>query len=271
MREASGVMLALPLSRELRSAAAYYQAISTWKRGEAEAAREQLGRVIGEASASYRAQGLLSIGATYFGQGRMEEALRHYLAAARAAAGSDLQTFVTAQKMAAVVRGIYDDHQQAVEALERLFPFVRAIAKRDPACYYDFLNSYAVELGEVGRLREAQEVCAVPLASPFAGAYPEFAQTREELAAKRTAATPSVIAVPAAPAPAPVSAPQAQAAAEPAPARARLVIAFKFMRACSPAAALTTAADAVVSFVSARVLLDRLVESTLPRGPPALS
>ena len=63
MWEASGVMLALPLPKELRSAAQYYRAIAAWKQGEAEAAREQLRRVIGAATTAYRAQGLLSIGA----------------------------------------------------------------------------------------------------------------------------------------------------------------------------------------------------------------
>jgi hypothetical protein len=47
--------------------------------------------------------------------------------------------------------------------------------------YYDCLNSYAVELGEAGRLYEARNVCDLVLASPFAFAYSEWQQTAEDL------------------------------------------------------------------------------------------
>jgi tetratricopeptide (TPR) repeat protein len=269
MEQASQLMLALPLSKELKFIAQYYQAICAWKQSNADEARRMLSHVLDEASPHYQAQGLLTIGATYFGQGEFEIALPHYLAAARIASGRDLQTFATAQKMTAVVRGIYGDHQRALADLERLFPSVRAIAKHCPAFYYEFLNSYAVELGEVGRIAEAQNVCVITLASPFATAYPEFAQTRDELKAKRTAATPSVIAVPALPDIA--VAPQAQVESEPKPARARSTISLKLRRYCSPAAVFTMAADvAIIPHASTPTILDQLADSTLPRGPPAL-
>jgi len=90
VEQASQWMLALPLSKELKSIAQYYQAICAWKQGNADEARQMLGYVIDDASPSYRAQGLLSTGATYFGQGEFEAALPHYLAAARVAGGYDL-------------------------------------------------------------------------------------------------------------------------------------------------------------------------------------
>jgi hypothetical protein len=40
---------------------------------------------------------------------------------------------------------------------------------------------YAVELGEVGRSKEALEICRITLASPFAFAYPEWLATRDDL------------------------------------------------------------------------------------------
>src|SRR5437763_15374753 len=97
----------------------------------------------------------------------VEAAIPYYLAAARIAREHDVQTFVIAQRMIAVVHSIYGDHLRALDDLERLFPIGRAIAKHYPTCYYDFLNSYAIELGEVGRIAEAQNVCAITLASPF--------------------------------------------------------------------------------------------------------
>jgi len=97
--------------------------------------------------------------------------------------------------MIAIVRSIHGDHKQALKDIENLFPLVSVIAKRYPPLYYSFLNSLAIELGEVGRIQEAKAVCEIAFKSPFAAVYPEFAQTRDELEAKRTCATPSVVAV----------------------------------------------------------------------------
>jgi hypothetical protein len=47
-----------------------------------------------------------------------------------------------------------------------------------PHVYYDYMNSFAVELCEVGRLEEAKNVSLIVLASPFAPAYPEWRETR---------------------------------------------------------------------------------------------
>jgi tetratricopeptide (TPR) repeat protein len=269
VEQASRLMLELPLSEGLKSVAHYYQAISAWKQNDISVIRQRLESILETAAPPQRAQALLSLGAAHFGQGRFEAALPLYLDAARAAGRQDLLVYAAAQKMAAVVRGVSGDHGRALAGLEGLLPAALAAARQCPAFYYEYLNSYAVELGEAGRLGEAQRVCAVTLASPFASAYPEFAQTRDELAARRTAATPSVIAVPAALALA--SRPQPQAAPEPAPARARAIIALKLRRACSRAAVLAMADAVVVPSVSPHPILDQFVECTLPRGPPALS
>jgi tetratricopeptide (TPR) repeat protein len=266
MKEASQLMLALPLSKDLKSAAHYYQAISAWKQGQVNEARQMLNRTVNAASPAYQARGLLSIGATFFGQGEFEAALPYYVAAVEVAGNHDLQTFVTAQRMIAVVRSIYGDHHRALNDLERLSPIVCIIARRCPPLYYDFLNSYAVELGEVGRIPEAQKVCAVTLASSFASIYPELAQTRAELDAKRTAATPSIIAVPAALEVAPAA--QAEVAAVPEPARACFAVSFDLTWFYS----LTmTLLDGVFLTVSLCMILDRLADSILPRGPPTVS
>lgn len=45
-------------------------------------------------------------------------------------------------------------------------------------------NSLAVELFAVWRLEEAKNVSQIVLASPFASPYPEYRETREEIALK---------------------------------------------------------------------------------------
>jgi len=267
VEQASQWMLALPLSSELKLVAQYYQAICAWKQGKAGAVNQIFSFALDKASPGYQGQGLLTVGATYFGQGKFEMALPYYLNAAQASREHDLLVFAASQKMIAVVRSIYGDHHQALAELERLFPTVRVIATHYPSVYYEFLNSYAVELGEVGRIIEAQQVCNVVLRSPFVESNPQFAQTRDELAAKRTAATPSVVAVAALP----EVIPSPQAEAEPQPAHNRSTIALKLERLCSPTRALTRKKTrSIATGIRVRTILDQLAYSISPRSPPAL-
>jgi hypothetical protein len=69
-------------------------------------------------------------------------------------------------------------HSSSIKDLENCLPFARYA---DPLSCCDYLNSYAVELGEAGRLNEARNVTRLVLASPFAYAYPEWQETAEEL------------------------------------------------------------------------------------------
>ena len=69
-------------------------------------------------------------------------------------------------------------------SLENLFPLVRAVAGRSGE-FYNYLNSYAIELGDVGRLDEANAALNVALGSPFAASHPYWKETRVELETKR--------------------------------------------------------------------------------------
>lgn len=191
--QATQLMLALPLSRQLESIARYHRALCKWRQGEVDNTR-QFERTVEEAPPQYKARALQAIGLIHHKRGEVDAALPFYLAAGRSGANCDLLTLAESQEMIAVVRGIQGDHKQALADLERLFPLVRAIGKYHPAVYYTFLNDLAVELGEVGRLAEAEAASTIALASPFAPAYPEWAETRDEIAAKRVSATPSVVA-----------------------------------------------------------------------------
>ena len=188
-------MLTLPLSDQLESVARYYEALCTWRRGDTDAARRSLERVIEESPQQYRARALQIIGLTYHECGDVDAAVPLYVAAGKAAANCDLLTAAYSQSMTAVVRSLHGDHQRALADLEKLFPVFREVCKYYPAPYYEFLNSLAVELGEVGRIAEAEAACAIALASPFAAVYPNWTETRDEIVAKRVCATPSVVAV----------------------------------------------------------------------------
>lgn len=265
VEQATQVMLALPLSSQLETIARYQQALCTWRQGEVDNTR-QFERTVEEAPPQYKARALQVIGLIHHKHGELDAALPFYLAAGKAAANCDLLTLAESQEMIAVVRSIHGDHKQALADLERLFPLLRAIGKYYPAAYYTFLNDLAVELGEVGRVNEAEAACAIALASPFAAAYPEWSETRDEIAAKRTDATPSVVAincVPDAELP-----PEAQSERETQRSTLRLSRCLAVGTALFQRPSITIAAIADDQLTHS--ILDRLVICTGPRAPPAL-
>lgn len=206
VEHAAQLILGLPVSYELRNVAQYYQTLCRWRRGEIDGPR-QFEQLVEQAPPRLRARAFQAVGSAYYECGDVETALPFYLAAGRAAANRDLVTLAYSQSMTAIVCGIHGDHKQALADLESLFPLVRAVGKHYPILYYDFLNSLAVELAEVGRIAEAEGACAIALASPFAAVHPNWTETRKEIAAKQLVATPSVVAITRA-APSPKAAPK---------------------------------------------------------------
>lgn len=195
VEEAAQLMLALPIAGRLENIARYYRALCRWQQGDVDNARQSLERVVEKATPQYRARALQVIGLTYQARGDVDAALPFYVAAGKAAADCHLLTLAQSQQMISVVCSIHGDHARALEHLEKQFPLVRAVGKHYPAAYYTFLNHFAVELNEVGRVAEAEAALSIALASPFATAYPEWSETRDEIAAKRKSASPSVVAI----------------------------------------------------------------------------
>jgi tetratricopeptide (TPR) repeat protein len=70
-------------------------------------------------------------------------------------------------------------HKQSLSDLERLLPLAKYASHK---IYYTYLNSYAVELIEVGRIEEARNISKIVLASPYAFAYPEWRETGADIA-----------------------------------------------------------------------------------------
>jgi tetratricopeptide (TPR) repeat protein len=256
----------LPISDQLRSVARYYQALCRWRRGEIDSPR-QFEHAVEEAPPQYRARALQAVGSAYYECGEVDAALPFYFEAGRAATSCDLVTLAYSQWMTAEVRGIHGDHQQAVEDLERLFPLVRAVGKYFPVLYYDFLNSLAVELGEVGRIAEAEGACAIALASPFAAVHPNWIETRDEIAAKRVSATPSIVAVNHAPEAAP--SPLAEPKRKPKPLG---TLAFTWPR-CKKTSVQRTSRIAACATIPhdeiTQTILDRVLVCIGSRAPPA--
>jgi hypothetical protein len=69
-------------------------------------------------------------------------------------------------------------HNSALRDLENLEPLIGHV---EPRLYFDYLNSYAIELGESGRKDEARSISRIVLLSPFIHAYPEWQETARDL------------------------------------------------------------------------------------------
>ena len=197
VEKASDFLLNLPLGPEYQSVGRYYQALCIYRRGEADEARILLERVAGSLPLPFRAKARLAMSGICYESGDLHSFLLLNLEASRLAACSDWrdpQTFVKAQRNIAVLKSVDGDHRGALADLERLFPLARALGRWQPYLYYEHLNSLAVELMETASLEEAQNASEIALASLFAGASPEWQETRDEIELRRRRPSRSVVA-----------------------------------------------------------------------------
>jgi hypothetical protein len=125
---------------------------------------------------TYKAKALSSRAAFEIYGGRPETALYFYTEALKASL--TVSEYLHISRAIAVLKAQEGFHRSAVRDLEKVIPFMR---HAEPLVYYDVLNSYAIELGEIGRKYEARNIIRHVIASPLAFAYPEWRETAEEL------------------------------------------------------------------------------------------
>jgi tetratricopeptide (TPR) repeat protein len=271
LEELSRALINLPIP-SAQQAGFYYQALVIKPKGQPNEARLLLEAVANSGPLAYRARAIQSLGYIHRGQGQFHDALKLYIEALKAAPDKDafgLLTRLMAHIEISIIKSSLGDHRGATISLESLFPLARTIGKHYPAIYYDFLNSLAVELGEVGRVDEAKAACSIAIASPFASAYPQWAETLDELEAKRTSATPSVVAFSQAPEVKPAPEPEQK---ENAASVKAVTFNWLSINQTSQRAITTIAVDAAIdNNESTRTTLDRLGKSIRTRAPPSHS
>jgi tetratricopeptide (TPR) repeat protein len=162
-----------------------YQAIGTYflavaanskGNGDQDEAKRLFELVISTAPDAYKVKTTLSLGGLSFHRRDFDSSLYFYYEGLKT--GKLSAAGLHAIRAISVLKAIEGNHAQAVKDLESILPVI----KYAPAhIYFDILNSYAVELGEVGRKHEARNIIRVVLASPFARVYPEWRETAEEL------------------------------------------------------------------------------------------
>jgi tetratricopeptide (TPR) repeat protein len=197
LQEVSRVLMSLPIGAA-RQIGLYYHALAINRKGQIDEAKTFLETVADNAPITYRARAIQTLGANHHAKGDLDEALRFQLEALRVASDRNahgLQTTLLARLEIATFKSLNEDHKGALAILESLSPLVQIVGRQNPLYLYFYNNELAVEFGEVGRVAEANAACAIALASPFASAYPEWSETRDELAAKCASATPSIVAI----------------------------------------------------------------------------
>jgi len=199
VEQVAQVLMNLPLSRDSRSIGRYYHSFTLRRRGQVAEARALLDRLAGEVPHRYMGRVIMSLAGLVFDSSDFSSALPLYMEAGRAAATaterSDLFTLTQVQRQIAVLKSIDGDHIGAVAHLEDLRAIARISGSQQPPLWFDYLNSLAVELCAVGRLEEARNICQIVLASPFASAYPEWRETRDEIELREWRASRSVVAL----------------------------------------------------------------------------
>lgn len=197
LEEVSQILMSLPVEAS-RQIGLFYYALQIKRKGQFDEAQRLLETVADNAPPAYRARAIQGLGALYFDRGQFDETLRLQLEALRAVPNKTahgLQTALIAHWEIAIIQSLDGDHKGALSNLESLRPFVNLVATQRPFYFYAYCNDLAVVLGELGHITEAEAAIEVALNSPYSLAYPNWAETCQEIEAKRTSATPSIVAV----------------------------------------------------------------------------
>jgi hypothetical protein len=186
VKELARVLINIPI-REYNLIAQYYLVWCNCR--ELKYDNEALEKIIDQTK-TYKVKALSSRGTFEWYKGNNENALYFYNEALRAS--PKISEYIEISKSIAVLKGQEGFHKKALDDLENLLPMIR-YAK--PYVYFDIMNSYAVELAEVGRIEEAAHASSIALASPFAPAYPEWRETHDGITLETCRASRSTVAV----------------------------------------------------------------------------
>ncbi len=104
--------------------------------------------IIIEQTDTYKTKAMLSLAAFEGYQGRIEASLYHYTEAIKTS--PSISDYIVLSRSIAALKSAEGYHKAALEDLEKLVPIIK---HAEPQAYYDFLNSYAVELSAAGRLK----------------------------------------------------------------------------------------------------------------------
>jgi tetratricopeptide (TPR) repeat protein len=188
----AGVLIEARISTSVQGVGLYFKGLALTNQGKLVEAHSILDRAAATAAAPFSSRALISIGAVAALSSEPEIQRESYIRASRS---TDPFTLLHAHKMIAVLESGDGNHRASIQQLEGMFSFARSYSAFYPHSYYDYLNSLAFEMAEVGRLDEARQVSQTVLASPLARLYPECHETRAEIELRRQRGSRSVVSI----------------------------------------------------------------------------
>lgn len=193
VEEAGQILMNLPMD-SARQIGLYYQALAFKRNGKIDEARILLQTVADKAPVGYRVRAMQTMASIYHNRGKLDETFLFCIEASRLASSEDNYDWVAkliVHLNLSLIKSDKGAHNESLAYLENLLPLVRITARQSPLYYYFYHADLAYELAQVGHIQEAEAVIAVALNSPFAAAYAEWSETRDEIVVKRQAATRS--------------------------------------------------------------------------------
>ena len=176
VRELARILINIPIS-EYQLIAQYYL---VWCQCRELKYHDEVLESIIDQTTSFKAKALSSRGTFEWYKGNNETAFYFYLEALKAS--PTISEYIDLSKAIAVLKSQEGFHGSAVKDLESLLPIVR---HAEPLVRYEFLNSYAVELSNAGRSREAESASLIATSSPFCPFYPEWQETLSAVRSER--------------------------------------------------------------------------------------
>jgi tetratricopeptide (TPR) repeat protein len=181
LKEVGLVLANIPI-KPYRAIGHYFLAVAANSKGKGDQgeARRLFEQVVDVAPDFYKVKSILSLGALAYNRGDFDSAGYFYRQTIKV--GKLSTASIQAIQGVSILKAMEGSHEQALIDMESILPVAKFAP---PHIYFDLLNSYAVELSEVGRKDEARNIIGYLLASPLASAYPEWHETAEELRPSR--------------------------------------------------------------------------------------
>jgi AraC-like DNA-binding protein len=176
VRELARLLVNVPI-KEFQLIAQYYLVWCKCRESEYQTAVVER---IAEQTQTYKVKALSSRGTFEWYNGNNEAALYFYGEALKAS--PTISEYIDLSKGIAVLKSQEGFQRSAIRDLEAT---LRIIRHAEPLVYYEFLNSYAVEMASAGRLIEAESASLLAVSSPFGPFYREWQDTLTDVRSRR--------------------------------------------------------------------------------------
>ncbi|MFP5262020.1 MAG: hypothetical protein ACLGJB_08960 [Blastocatellia bacterium] len=194
LEQAGQHLIRLPL-QQASDAGMYFLAMAARRQGRREEARAMLQQVAASGTPRFVARAIQALGTIEHEENRLDEALHLYVKAASIASEADSAAFINAQFQFSSIKSLAGDHQHSLDDLEKLWSYVRVVARDYQHIFFAYHNELAYELVQVGKFAVAQQVIQVAINSPLVDKYPEWQETAADI--QQQVSRPFIIAVPA--------------------------------------------------------------------------